>query len=137
MSNVDKPSHYNVGKIEVRDFIVDQGLDFCLGNAVKYICRAEHKGKKREDIEKAINYLQHVLSQIEEEPKKEVKKESEKDIFDKILDAIKAAKVEELSPPLPSPIWIVPNLYPPTAPYSPEITWGPVKEGIRFGVEKI
>lgn len=56
---VDHPSHYNQGKIEVIDFIQDQKLDFCLGNAIKYICRAQHKGKAKQDIAKAIWYLQN------------------------------------------------------------------------------
>lgn len=56
---VDHPSHYNKGKIEVIDFIQDQKLDFCLGNAIKYICRAQHKGKAKQDIAKAIWYLQN------------------------------------------------------------------------------
>ena len=34
------PDHYQLGKIEVWDFIVDQDLDYCLGNVVKYVCRA-------------------------------------------------------------------------------------------------
>ena len=55
--HVKHPSHYNKGKIEVIDFIKDQKLDFCLGNAIKYICRADHKGKPKEDIQKAIQYL--------------------------------------------------------------------------------
>jgi len=53
------PAHYTTGKIEVIDFIEDQGLGFCLGNAVKYIARAGRKdpGKTVEDLEKASWYL--------------------------------------------------------------------------------
>jgi len=53
---VDHPSHYNAGKIEVIDFIEDQGLDFSLGNVVKYTARAQHKNGI-EDLEKAAWYL--------------------------------------------------------------------------------
>lgn len=42
------PSHYQQGKIQVWDFIVDQGLDFLSGNIIKYICRA---GKKPNESE--------------------------------------------------------------------------------------
>lgn len=56
-SAVDHPQHYNVGQIEVIDVIEDWGLDFHLGNAVKYIARAEHKNDALEDIDKAIWYL--------------------------------------------------------------------------------
>jgi hypothetical protein len=53
---------YNAnGEIEVIDFIMDKKLDFCLGNAVKYICRYAAKvGNKTNnilDIEKAIHFL--------------------------------------------------------------------------------
>jgi hypothetical protein len=57
MSAVNHPSHYNVGKIEVIDAIEDWQLGFSLGNAVKYIARAEHKGKAVEDLQKAAWYL--------------------------------------------------------------------------------
>ena len=56
------PSYYKRGKAPVWDFIRDQGLNFHLGNAIKYICRAGHKGSKEEDLEKAIVYLQNELT---------------------------------------------------------------------------
>ena len=66
MSNnqVENPSHYNSGKIEVIDFIEDQNLNFHLGNAVKYISRAGKKDpvKFREDLEKAVWYLNRELA---------------------------------------------------------------------------
>ena len=61
MSAVDHPQHYNVGKIEVIDAIEDWGLGFNLGNAVKYIARAEHKGKPAEDLQKALWYVQREI----------------------------------------------------------------------------
>lgn len=59
MNVVDHPPHYNRGKIEVIEFIEDQGLGFSLGNAVKYICRAGHKDptKHIQDLEKARWYI--------------------------------------------------------------------------------
>ncbi len=56
--------YYRRGSIEVWSFIRDQELNFHLGNAIKYICRAGYKGgqaKKCEDLEKAIHYLQNEL----------------------------------------------------------------------------
>ena len=60
------PSHYNVGKIEVIDFIEDQKLGFHLGNAVKYICRAGRKdpNKIKEDLDKAIWYINRYKENI-------------------------------------------------------------------------
>ena len=66
--HVDHPSHYNQGRIEVIDFIDDQNLGFSLGNAIKYICRCAHKGKKVEDLRKSIWYIEHEIERtIDEE----------------------------------------------------------------------
>jgi hypothetical protein len=54
VENVNHPSHYNAGKIEVIDYIEDHNFNFNLGNAIKYISRCEHKGKKVEDLRKAV-----------------------------------------------------------------------------------
>ena len=53
--------YYRRGNVEVWDFVRDQNLNFHLGNAVKYICRAGYKHSKTEDLEKAIHYLQNEL----------------------------------------------------------------------------
>ena len=63
--NVDHPKHYNVGAIEVIDVIEDWNLNFCLGNAIKYIARCAYKGHKKEDLEKAIWYLKRELEKEE------------------------------------------------------------------------
>ncbi len=58
------PSYYKRGTAPVWDFIRDQGLNFHLGNAIKYICRYGHKGDynaQLSDINKAIHYLQNEL----------------------------------------------------------------------------
>lgn len=64
--NVNHPAHYTDGKIEVIDFIDDKKLNFCRGNAVKYIARAGKKDKEKEieDLEKAIWYLQHEIQKL-------------------------------------------------------------------------
>lgn len=64
--NVNHPAHYASGKIEVIDFIEDKGLNFNLGNVVKYVARAGKKkssgksldAKALEDLKKALWYLQ-------------------------------------------------------------------------------
>ena len=63
---VNRPAHYKVGGIETIDFIEAKGLDYHLGNAVKYISRAAYKGNYREDLEKAKWYLNRAISQIKE-----------------------------------------------------------------------
>ena len=60
-SNTTGPDYYQRGNIQVWTFIRDQGLNFHLGNAIKYICRAGHKDSKVDDLKKAIHYLQNEL----------------------------------------------------------------------------
>ena len=55
------PDYYRRGKIQVWTFIRDQGLNFHLGNAIKYICRAGYKEDQISDLRKAIHYLQNEL----------------------------------------------------------------------------
>ena len=62
---VDHPSHYNAGKFEVIDVIEDWQLGFSLGNAVKYIARAQHKGSELEDLKKSRWYLDRAIQQLE------------------------------------------------------------------------
>ena len=55
--NINKPAHYYAGNIAPIDVIEDWNLSFCLGNAVKYIGRHEHKGSSLDDLKKARWYL--------------------------------------------------------------------------------
>ena len=55
------PTYYNRGATPVWDFIRDQGLNFHLGNAIKYICRAGYKDSRIDDLAKAIHYLSNEL----------------------------------------------------------------------------
>ena len=61
MTSFYNPPYYNRGKIEVWDFIRDQELNYHLGNAIKYICRAGYKDSKIDDLAKAIHYLSNEL----------------------------------------------------------------------------
>ena len=63
----ESPSYYTRGNIEVWDFIRDQQLPYHLGNAIKYVCRAGHKGSstKTQDLKKAIHYLENELQHTE------------------------------------------------------------------------
>jgi hypothetical protein len=61
---VNHPSHYKVGGIETIDFIEAKNLGYNLGNVVKYITRADHKGNKLEDLKKAQWYLNRAVSKL-------------------------------------------------------------------------
>ena len=62
---VNHPKHYTFGSIEVIDVIEDFGLGYHLGNAVKYIARAKHKGHELEDLKKAVWYLSREIMRLE------------------------------------------------------------------------
>lgn len=72
---VNHPPHYTDGGIEVIDFIKAKNLDFCLGNAVKYISRAgkkndavlTDKAKTIQDLEKAIWYCKKEIEWLRSE----------------------------------------------------------------------
>ena len=58
---VNNPAHYKIGGIETIDFIEAKNLGYNLGNVVKYITRADHKGNKLEDLRKAQWYLTRAI----------------------------------------------------------------------------
>ena len=64
MSNsVDHPKHYNEG-VEAIDVIESWDLNFHVGNVIKYMLRAPHKGEEIQDLEKAKWYLDRHIENI-------------------------------------------------------------------------
>jgi len=53
-------SHYKKYKIQPSLFINENKILFAEGNAIKYICRHQDKGKKQ-DLLKAIHYIQMII----------------------------------------------------------------------------
>lgn len=56
--------HYADRGIEPIDVIEDWGLGFNLGNVVKYVARAPHKGTEIDDLTKARNYLTREINRL-------------------------------------------------------------------------
>ena len=54
-------THYKQSKIQPIDYIMENNLTFCEGNALKYITRHRRKGDGARDIHKAIHYLEMIL----------------------------------------------------------------------------
>lgn len=79
--NVNHPSHYTDGKIEVIDFIEDKKLNFHRGNAVKYIARAGEKNTANEieDLEKAVWYINREIERLKNEDCEEFLKNFEEE----------------------------------------------------------
>lgn len=79
MGNINHPSYYNTGKIEVIDFIEDKSLNFNRGNVVKYVVRAGIKNEETEieDLRKAKFYIEREIERISKEKlNKELKNKS-------------------------------------------------------------
>lgn len=64
VDNVNHPPHYKTGGIETIDFIEAKGLNYNLGNVVKYLSRADHKGARLENLEKAEWYLKREIATV-------------------------------------------------------------------------
>jgi hypothetical protein len=61
---VNQPEHYTwLGGIEVID--ITEHFGFVLGNVLKYVMRADHKGKPLEDLRKARWYLDREIAKRE------------------------------------------------------------------------
>lgn len=60
---VQSPSHYKLDGLGIeaidviRSVLGDGFADYCRGNALKYLIRADHKGKQIEDLRKAAKYI--------------------------------------------------------------------------------
>jgi hypothetical protein len=68
---INKPQHYNYGKYETIDVIVDtlgqyEAINYCHGNVLKYIIRMWHKGTPEKDLQKAIWYSNKMLELLKE-----------------------------------------------------------------------
>jgi hypothetical protein len=61
---VNNPAHYTAGGIETIDFIEAKKLNYNIGNVIKYLTRADHKGNKLEDLRKAQWYLTREISML-------------------------------------------------------------------------
>lgn len=65
---VDHPAYYKAGGVEAIDVIEAWGLDFCLGNTVKYIARCGRKSENAVgDLKKAAWYLNREIERKEKE----------------------------------------------------------------------
>ena len=66
---VEHPKHYVSHPSGVECISITEHMGFCLGNAVKYIWRADLKGKALEDLHKAIWYIEREIQRRSNEAK--------------------------------------------------------------------
>lgn len=59
---VAHPPHYTQHASGIECVQITEHMGFCLGNAIKYIWRADLKGNAIEDLEKAAWYVQREIA---------------------------------------------------------------------------
>lgn len=59
---VNHPPHYTAHASGIECIQIAEHMGFCLGNAVKYIWRADMKGNAIEDLEKARWYIDREIT---------------------------------------------------------------------------
>lgn len=63
---VNAPPHYRSHPSGIEVIEITKHMDFCLGNVLKYVLRADHKGKPIEDLLKARRYLDYAIEMREQ-----------------------------------------------------------------------
>ena len=61
---VNHPAHYTSHPSGIECIEITEHMNFCLGNAVKYLWRASLKGKQTEDLEKARFYIDREIERL-------------------------------------------------------------------------
>lgn len=59
---VNHPSHYTNHPSGVECIQITEHMNFCLGNAIKYIWRADLKQDAIQDLEEAVFYIQREIA---------------------------------------------------------------------------
>ena len=59
-------NHYNDMAIQPVTFIMENGISYCQGNVIKYVCRYADKNGI-EDLKKAKQYIDFMIKQVEDE----------------------------------------------------------------------
>ncbi len=65
--NVNHPRHYTKHPSGVECIQITEHMGFNLGNAMKYIWRADLKGNQVEDLKKAVWYINREIQRINNE----------------------------------------------------------------------
>jgi hypothetical protein len=64
MTDAINPPHYQAHPSGIQCIEITEHMNFCLGNAIKYIWRAGLKNNAIEDLEKARWYLDREIERI-------------------------------------------------------------------------
>lgn len=58
---INHPKHYTAHPSGVECIEIAEHMSFCLGNAIKYLWRADEKGAAIEDLHKAVWYIRREI----------------------------------------------------------------------------
>lgn len=64
---VNHPAHYVADGLEAIQVIEAFQLNYRLGNVVKYVLRADLKGNRQQDLEKALWYLKREVERVHDQ----------------------------------------------------------------------
>lgn len=83
---VNHPAHYTEHPSGVECIQITEHMNFCVGNAIKYLWRAGLKGDAREDLEKARWYITRELQRLENSPHDQAQKQPDPRQLDWLLN---------------------------------------------------
>jgi hypothetical protein len=63
--NINHPKHYTNHESGVECITITEHMGFCIGNAIKYLWRADEKGAAIEDLRKAAWYIEREIAKRE------------------------------------------------------------------------
>ena len=64
---VELQSHYTRFKIQPLEFCKANNLGYLEGNVIKYVCRYPYKGTPLRDLEKARDYVNHLIDKLKQD----------------------------------------------------------------------
>jgi len=65
IDNINHPKHYTSHPSGVECIQITEHMSFNLGNAIKYLWRADEKGAPLDDLKKAVWYIQREIAKRE------------------------------------------------------------------------
>lgn len=69
---VNHPPHYTSHPSGIECIQITEHMGFCIGNAIKYLWRADEKGNALEDLEKAKWYIEREIAKRKAIPPKSI-----------------------------------------------------------------
>ena len=66
MDPVNHPQHYTDHPSGIECIRITEHLNFCLGNAMKYLWRAGRKGDPVQDLRKAVWYIEREINRLQQ-----------------------------------------------------------------------